>query len=560
MGLAETAGADAIELIDETVGTQTNVTAIDYILMDAATVDGDVTNDTGGTIAGNAAYSAIGVYDGSAVTGAIKNNVGGSIGSTDLYNYTIEIRDSSVAGGIRNDGSLSSVDTAVVIDAGSGEFAGGIVNGGSISSGGLGVDFYGQSFSGEISNSGSIESAGAGVYVYVDGDTGYGGDFDGGIDNTGIIQSISNAGMQIYAGSLSGGVSNSGTVSAASDTGVYLEVGTLNNGLVNDGTIASGDDGIYVQGDSLDGGFSNTGSITSSDGNGVVLSIGAFSGGIDNSGTITAAGDGLSLNVTDFGDGVVNTGAIQVQGSGILVDSGALVAGDIRNGTGGAIRGVEVDIDGAMGYIRAARGISLAAGAELDGGVINEGRIDAEVSIDVAEDAVSGAIENAGTLKGDLSIAGSNTAGDGIDLANTGSIDLGVPALYPSLISGDFMQTGSGSLAFTLLSFTDYAGLPPLTILGSVDLAGDLLLGFDEGFSYAPFARLTLIGVGGARTGLFDNYAGNALVKRFDSRRAVYIDYTEDGDIALYTTPLPPTWLLFGLGLLGWYEVARRPG
>ena len=133
-------------------------------------------------------------------------------------------------------------------------------------------------------------------------------------------------------------------------------------------------------------------------------------------------------------------------------------------------------------------------------------------------------------------------------------------ALYPSLISGDFMQTGSGSLAFTRLSFTDYAGLPPLTILGSVDVAGDLLLGFDEGFSYAPFARLTLIGVGGARTGLFDNYAGNALVKRFDSRRAVYIDYTEDGDIALYTTPLPPTWLLFGLGLLGWYEVARRPG
>lgn len=179
------------------------------------------------------------------------------------------------------------------------------------------------------------------------------------------------------------------------------------------------------------------------------------------------------------------------------------------------------------------------------------------MSIAVATDAVGGDITNTGGLRGDLWIAGSNAAGDGIGLTNRGSIDLGVPAVYSSLISGDFTQTAAGSLAMTILSFGDYAGLPPLTILGSVDIAGDLLLDFDPSFSFAPSERLRLIAVGGTRSGLFGNYADGALIQSFGGGQGVYIHYAEDG-IELYTTPLPPPWLLIGLGLL-WWQARGRP-
>jgi hypothetical protein len=551
--LAANAGAAVIEISGGSYGPPgpSNGAEIDYILIEAgATVNGDVANEATGIISGDAGHAGIGIYDGSTVTGAVENQAGGSLGASDLDNYAIEVRDSTIAGGLRNDGTLASADTAVVIDlSGSGALSGGIANTGSITSrDGSGIDFYGTELSGDLSNTGSITSDQTGIALYVDGDMDYGGSLDGAIRNSGSIASAGNAGIRVYAGALSGGLVNTGTISAASDDGIALEIGAISNGLSNGGTIVSGYDGIHVLGESLDGGFSNAGDIASSAGSGVVFSLQRLSGGITSSGAIHAGDrDGLSLDVAQLSGDIVNTGSIAAgQGNGVLIGSGSIVAGEIRNGVGGQI------VAGA--------GIVVAGDAEVGGGLFNDGGIDAGVAVEVSEDAVSGTVGNTGTLRGDLFIAGSNAAGAGIDLTNDGSIDLGMPAVYRSLISGDFTQTASGSLAFTVLSFADYADLPPLTVLGSVDLAGELLLGFDAGFSFAPFEGMTLIGVGGARTGAFANYADNALVSSFGGRRGVYIDYTDDGDIALYTTPLPPTWLLIGLGLFAWRRLARRHG
>jgi hypothetical protein len=550
-GLPNAVGAAAIEVIGVTSGPLSNTGTLDYILLDTdgtanATVTGDVVNAATGTIDGTDFNAGVGVYNGSTITGALRNR--GRIGAASLANYAIEIRDSAIDAGVYNEtgAELASAAAAMLIDLSSGSFTGGIGNAGGIIAGSEGIDFAGESLSGGIANSGSIASGLTGIEVSISAGATGDGSLSGGIANSGSITSDGNAAIRVYADALTGGVSNVGAISAANDAGIDLQIGTIADGLTNAGTIASGGDGFAVQGDAVDGGFTNgaAGSITSSNADAVRLSVSAFAGGIYNAGSLAAtAGNALSVNDGSYGGGVTNAGAIQAESGGIAIGSDGTVAGEIRNEAGASIG--------------AGVGIDLAGGSEA-AGIVNAGGITAQVSLSVPTDAVSGAVVNTGTMTGDLWLAGSNAAGDGIDLTNSGSIDLGVPAVYDSLVSGDFTQTGSGSLAMTVLTFSDYAGLPPLTVLGSVEIAGDLLLSFDPTFGWEPFARLTLIAVGGTRSGLFDNYADNALVQGFGGRQAVYIRYTDGGDIELYTTPVPPTWLLIGLGLLGWRRLQRR--
>jgi hypothetical protein len=571
-GLSASVGAASIEIIGGTFGPPgpSNAAAIDYVLIDdAASVDGDVTNDTTGTVSGDDDHSGIGVYNGSTINGAVTNQ--GAIGASDLANYAIEIRDSTITGGVSNSGSLASADTAILIDVlFSGGLSGGIGNAGTVSAGGAGIDFQGESLAGGIANSGTISSTLTGISAYLYAGTPDGGTLGEGIVNAGTIGSQDNAGIRVYAGTLTGGVANTdtGRINAPNDDGLFLDIETIEGGVSNAGAIESGGVGVNVRAQSLDGGVTNSGTVTSSDGDGIVLSLAAASGGVLNAGTIVAnGGHGMSLSVADLGDGITNTGLIQSIASGIALDSGSAVTGDIHNASDGAIRAsvgidlVDSRISGGIanaGEIMAGSGIAISGGTEVSGDLTNDGTIDADVSIAVSSDSISGDVTNTGTLIGDLSLAGTNASGDGIDLVNSGAIDLDLPSLGLSLVSGDYTQTGAGSLAITLLPFADYVGFAPLTILGDMDIAGDLLLGFDAAFSFVPFERLTLIDLGGVRTGLFDNYDDNALVMGFGGRRGLYIDYTDAGSIDLYTTPLPATWLLIGLGLLGWHALARR--
>ena len=549
----------------------TNATTLDYLLIDAAAqVEGDVTNTSTGTILGDADHDGVAVYNGSTVSGAIINQ--GTIGAGDLANYAIVIRDSTITGGIDNQGTAASADTAILVDVlWAGAFSGSITNSGTVSGGGAGIAFQGESLAGGIANSGTITSVLTGISVDIAAATADGGTLAAGLVNAGSVASQDNAGIRVYAGTLDGGLRNtaSGRVSAPSDHGIYLDVGAIGGGLSNAGLIESGGTGLEVRGETLDGGVANTGTLTSTGGDGIVLSLAAASGAVVNAGSIVAdGGDGLRLSVASAADGVTNTGSIQAIAGGVVVDSGSALEGDIHNAAGAEIRaGVGIDliessVGGTLtnaGKITAGSGIAISAGAEVAGGLRNDGIIDADVSIAVSADSVSGTVVNTGALIGALSLAGTDASGDGIDLLNSGTIDLGMASLGPSLISGDYTQTAGGSLALTLLSFADYAGDAPLSILGDMDIAGELLLGLDSGFSFVAFERLTLIGVGATRTGFFANYADDALVMGFGARGGLYIDYTDAG-IDLYTTPLPATWLLIGIGLIAWRGRAARRG
>lgn len=554
VGLPNLAGAGVIEVIGETVGPITNTEVIEYILIDQgddgsgtivpARVTGAVINDTGGNIAGDGSHSGIGVYNVSVVEGALINHGAIDAGT----NYAIEVRDATISGGIQNTGGLDGDAGGILVDALSLDFTCGVVNAGQIDSGGEGVSVQSAAFAGGVTNAGRITSGLTGIFVDVDGG---GGSFAGGIDNSGEIESSDNPGIRVLAGALSGGVRNSGDITALNDRGVVIEAGSIAEGLVNEGTIISGAAGIRVQGGSLTGGFRNSGTITSADGDAVAFSLDSLSGGIENRGTLVAtARDGLALEVTDFAGDIVNAGGIEVAGNGILIGSGSVVSGAVVNDTDGTM--------GGAGSVTAAAGIVVAGGAEVRDGLSNHGSITAGAAISVAADGISGAVENTGRLTGDLFLAGSDPGGGGIDLTNSGQIDLGVPMFASTLVSGDLRQTGTGSLALTLQSFSEYVGIAPVLVLGDLALAGELLLDLDPGFGFVPWQRLTLIGVGGARSGLFDNYADDGLVRGFGGRNGLYLDYTDDGDIALYTTPLPPTGLLIGWGMLCGALFGRR--
>jgi hypothetical protein len=150
-------------------------------------------------------------------------------------------------------------------------------------------------------------------------------------------------------------------------------------------------------------------------------------------------------------------------------------------------------------------------------------------------------------LDGTLALAG----GSPIDLENSGLIDLS-GQFFSSNVSGDFTQMSTGELAMMLLDpfGTD---LPGLSISGDADLDGLLSLTFDTGFSVADGDRFTLLGIGGTLSGMFSNYADDALVRSFGNV-GLYLDYTDAGNVDLYgaaAAPLPSTLALIGLGALG---------
>jgi len=325
---------------------------------------------------------------------------------------------------------------------------------------------------------------------------------------------------------INGGVRNAGTIRSSNQAGygndgigVYAGT-TVNDGITNaaggriDTATNNGDDGIAVEGGNVFGGIGNAGQIDSAS-DGIRLGNSArVRGALNNDGTIHAAEDGIRITRDAWLEqDLVNAGTIEAGGRGIAVNAVGIVYGNIIN-----------------------TGTITSAGT----------------AIEVSLADVYGGISNAGTVTGGLNILGDDGTGRGIDVTNTGHMDL---VTSTSTIFGDFSQP-SGTLAMTLLSFGDYTGVPLLTG-GDLVLGGELLLNLDPGFAFSALDRLMLMFANGTRTGTFSNYADGDLVYAFDSRRRVYLEYTADG-VDLYTTPLPGTWALIGLGLFGWSAARAR--
>ncbi|WP_295881309.1 hypothetical protein, partial [uncultured Thiohalocapsa sp.] len=284
---------------------------------------------------------------------------------------------------------------------------------GSISAPGLGNDGVRESTRGasigSISNAGSIEA-------------GY--DTDG-------------AGIGVVEATVEGDITNSGSIVAIE--AISLASATVNGNIANSGSLEGEFYGISAWWSAIAGAIQNEagGSIESIDAfgfSGIDLYLSSVSNGISNAGSITGGFmDAIYISSAEINGGITNTGSIQ---GGEDLDSGEVVYG----------------------------GLGVYGSAVITGGITNSGSIQGDDedgfawtgSISISTPAqVTGGITNSGSLTGPLQIFGSDGAGGGIDVTNSGDIDL---QSSQSGISGDFTQTGTGTLAMTLMSFSDYTG------------------------------------------------------------------------------------------------------
>jgi hypothetical protein len=514
-------------------------------------VAGDLTNVGSMTIS---SFDGITTRSGAEIQGSIENQAGGSIEAGDdgmeIRATTIGTATDAASGNLVNAGTIrtgsdsGSVGDGIVITDTSIVY-GDIVN----SAGGLidatnaggddGIDLLDKSVvHGSIENAGTIRtSRSTGDAINVSG----GARVHGGIENTatGVIES-GDEGIQVLGTEIgnttnaaSGNIVNAGRIEVASDGVLISAGGTVRGDIRNaaggliDSATRGGDDAIDLRNSTL-------------------------GGRIENAGSIDAAGDGIVLYGSTTVAGEIRntaTGVIDAAEDGIDIEAGTTASGGLRNDGTLTAAASAIAVDGAVG---AATGTGI--------GIHNTGSLQGDgAAISVATGAsVAGGITNSGSISGSLMLFGSDGSGGGIDVTNTGSIDLGTSQSH---ISGGFSQPGS-VLAITLLSFGDYTAAP-LTILGDAAIAGELLLGFDPGFVFSPQSRFTLIDILGGRTGSFVNYGDDALVASF-AGGDLFLDYLDGGDVELYTAaraavPAPGSLALVGLGLLGW-RLGRRGG
>ena len=384
----------------------------------------------------------------------------------------------------------------------------------------------------------------AGGSINANGSDAHGIDVNSGTTITGTISNqgditAERVGIFLRSGAIAqGAVTNSGTLTtlatgpSANASGILLARSTVNQGIANSGTVNTASNGILLADSS------------------------SVSGGITNSaGGLLEAGNGIAVHTSVVNGDIVNAGTFR-GGFGIALSEGTL-NGNILNQAGGL-----VDVSNT--------GIDITSSASVAGGIVNAGTITSTGSHAViisGSSSVAGGITNSGTLNSGIRVEGSDGSGGGINLGNSGDIDIGSGEF---IVSGNFSQT-AGSLGLTLQTLTSYnTGVPsepivPFNIGGDALLSGgNLSFIFDSGFVFENNQRITLFNIGGSRSGQFANYGDNALIASFGAS-GLFIDYTVEGDIELYSAdrgagsvPVPPTAALFGLGMLGCWRLSRR--
>jgi hypothetical protein len=385
--------------------------------------------------------------------------------------------------------------------------------------------------------------------------------YNGDIENTGTLKAVGE-GFDFSSVTVNGNITNSGDISGAD--GIELDETSEVTGNVTNavgGTIEAVDDGILlISGSRVGGNILNAGGITVGE-DGIDLSnVSSVGGNIANTGIIDAGDDGIDINTNSVVEGAIqNSGTINADSNGIYVSGGSEVQGGIHNQAGGTIDsngdGIDLDLGGSAasitndGTITASDdGIDIASSGAVNGAITNTGSItgdDHSILITISS-AVAGGIANSGSLIGGLVVLGGDGSGNGIDLENAGTIDLGET---PSVVSGDFSQTDSGIFRLTLLNLIDYGTGSAMSIFGDALLDGSLFLGFTNGFSLGGGERFNLFDIDGSRTGVFANLAQDAIVGTFGAYN-LRIDYTGEGNIELYSQHIPELDAASGTGAL----------
>jgi hypothetical protein len=218
-------------------------------------------------------------------------------------------------------------------------------------------------------------------------------------------------------------VDNSGTLDGGAQSAIVVQGagGDLTTGIVNQagGVIASeGADGIHI------------------------VSGADVTGSIQNMGTISAHSTGVYVRSVALAGGIVNSGVIQGGASAIVVrgTGGDLTAG-IVNQAGGVIAGTGVD------------GIHIVSGAAVTGAIQNMGTVSAHsTGVYVRSASLAGDISNSGVIKGgDNGVYAVNaTLGGGIANSGTGTISgtgtAGID-LYGTAMTGAVTNAAGGVIS-----------------------------------------------------------------------------------------------------------------
>ncbi|WP_143201926.1 autotransporter domain-containing protein [Bradyrhizobium sp. NAS96.2] len=487
----------------------TNTGSSDCIVVNNATVSGNLVNGASGTITASGVFSPGITVSNSSIGGSVINagNITAASGTGILtYNAT-------VSGGISNSGTISAGDGILV---GGDSFSGGISNSGTISAGG----YYGivvggavtvSSFSGGINNSGTISAGVDGILV--GGGTVTVSSFSGGISNSGMISAgaygivvgsddYSN-GVSVISG-FSGGISNSGTISAGNSGGPH--------GIRN-----PGGNGIWVGG-----------------GAGTSVTISTFSGGISNSGTISAAlgvglGNGIlvggsngfvqlpfSVTISAFSDGIGNSGTISAASSGIWI------GGDLTNGSSVTISSFSGGISNSGTISAGFAGIRVGGNvfinapsvtiSAFNGGINNSGSISAGLGgsgIWVGGIALDGGSVTISTFSGGISNSGTISAGSGGN-----GIWVGGDAFFGASVtistfsggisnSGTILAGGTGIKVDHVMAFAD-----GITNSGTISAATGISV--SSASPVGVFDSGVIVGTSGTAVDLSGNAAGNS--------------------------------------------------
>jgi len=392
-----------------------NAGAIGCILFNGVTGPGSITNSGAITAPtpGNVfpTYAGIALSGGTSLTnGGITNN--GSI-SSQQFGIFVNAR-STVTGPIVNaaGGVITGGDNAIFVD-GNGSLppatnVGAITNNGTLNGG---IAENGVTSNGDIANNGTIV-------------------FTAGGANAGAV-------IAIGAGVLNGNIVNNGSLISAYTGAIWFaDGGIINGSITNNGTITNNDPygaGIWVlSGGNYPGGNTITGSIVNSasgkiaGGFGIqVLSTSSalpatVQGNIRNAGTIAAGYSGINVGSATVDGAVSNSGTITAGRNGIQLINLASTPGGSVLGTGGA--------------------------ATVKGGVINSGTITSTgagyAGIDLDGGVVTTGIANSATG----TIAATN--GAGILLSNTGKFLFSAGTAFtssggPSSVKGGISNQGT---------------------------------------------------------------------------------------------------------------------
>jgi hypothetical protein len=414
------------------------------------TAGGTVTNQTGGTIAGNTA--------GILITGtvvAVTNEDGATISGGGFGIYATAPGESisnsglilQTATAVAEVTGLNTIFSAVYLKSGGAftntssglieagriaietDAAAAIANLGTIAARG-GIYLMD---SGTITNSALITAANTGIYI---------GPASGTIINT-ATGTISGGTRGIFYGGFPANLTNAGTILSGAGSAVVFQEGGAADNLAT-GNIIGAQAGIQING--AIGTLVNSGQISATIGSGVLLTAG---GSVDNFGTISGAGYGIQA-IGGYAS-IANSGTVEAAtGTGILLAAG----GFVTNSAGGIISGQYGASLTSGGLLRNSGLVTgTIDGIGVTGGGVIVNALAATITganAGIAGFTTAATVMNAGTINATVDIGVALLAGGTVLNETTGLITAAGPAVYianaPGTVTNDgqIIATGFG--------------------------------------------------------------------------------------------------------------------